>query len=217
MQARFQKKFKIKSHDQVLVMAGKYKGMTGEVQKVDRDSGRVFVSGVNLVTRHQKRQEPKQKLASIHISNVSHYFEKNGKKIPSKVKYVTENGEKHRVLVKTGETISEYDYKGLSPKKEMKQREEKVVVKKAIEKIEKKIEKIKEKVEKKEEKKEEKKVEKKTETKAKTTKPKSEKKTEKAPVKAVKKDKVVKKDSDKKSTTKSSVKKTTKKGGAKGE
>lgn len=44
---------KIKRDDEVIVIAGKNKGKRGTVLKV-RDDGRVVVSGVNLVKKHQK-------------------------------------------------------------------------------------------------------------------------------------------------------------------
>ncbi len=42
---------KIKSKDQVVVIAGKDKGKTGRVERILTD-GRLVVSGVNLVKRH---------------------------------------------------------------------------------------------------------------------------------------------------------------------
>lgn len=107
---KFEKKLKIRSHDKVLVICGKYKGAVGEVQKMDRAKDRVFVSGVNIVTRHSKKEQPKNKIASIHISNVSHYVNIEGKNVPSKVHMVIEDGIKKRVLTKTGAIIEEHDY-----------------------------------------------------------------------------------------------------------
>ena len=59
--SRFAKKFKVKRFDQVMIMSGKYKGMTGQVQSVDRDNDRVYVTGVNLVKRHKKNEKPQEK------------------------------------------------------------------------------------------------------------------------------------------------------------
>lgn len=125
---KFEKKLRIRSHDKVLVVCGKYKGAVGEVQSVDREKDRVFVSGVNIVTRHSKKEQPKNKIASIHISNVSHYVNIEGKNVPSKVQMVIEDGVKKRVLTKTGVAIEEYDHsknKRLDQVKEEIKKEEK--------------------------------------------------------------------------------------------
>ena len=66
---------KIRKGDQVIVIAGKYKGQRGEVLRVATD--RVFVQNINLVKRHTKPNpqinQPGgivEREASIHISNV---------------------------------------------------------------------------------------------------------------------------------------------------
>lgn len=67
---------KIKKNDTVLVIAGNYKGKTGKVLKVFRDTKKVIVEGVNIVKRHSKptQKVPQggiiQKEAPIHVSNV---------------------------------------------------------------------------------------------------------------------------------------------------
>ena len=70
------KKFKLKAGDLVVVTAGKNKKKTGKILKVLRDSDRVIVEGVNMVTRQVKPTQDRQggtikKEASIHISNVA--------------------------------------------------------------------------------------------------------------------------------------------------
>ena len=66
----------IKSGDNILVIAGKEKGKTGRVDRQDLERDRVFVEGLNMVTRHMKarpgiRQSGIiQQEASIHVSNV---------------------------------------------------------------------------------------------------------------------------------------------------
>ena len=45
---------KIKKGDRVIMTAGRDKGTIGEVLKVLVDDGKVVVSGVNVVKRHQK-------------------------------------------------------------------------------------------------------------------------------------------------------------------
>ena len=68
---------KIKKDDEVLVIAGKNKGVTGKVLHVDKD--RVMVEGVNRIQRHTKESTTERGVkvggiitqeASIHISNV---------------------------------------------------------------------------------------------------------------------------------------------------
>src|SRR3712207_6722940 len=45
---------RIKTDDTVIVISGKDKGKTGRVLRVDREHGRVYVEGLNIVKRHQK-------------------------------------------------------------------------------------------------------------------------------------------------------------------
>lgn len=116
MITKHKKKFSIKKYDKVLVRAGKHKGAVGEVLKVDKDKDRIVVSGVNVVKRHQKPNQLNPdgvvtKTKSIHISNVSLFIEgKDGKKIPSKVKILNEDGKKKRVLKKNNKEIEEFNY-----------------------------------------------------------------------------------------------------------
>ena len=70
----------IKTGDLVEVIAGKDKGQTGRVTRVDRSRDRVVVAGVNLVTRNQKPNQITEggrfsKEASLHVSNVRLYSE----------------------------------------------------------------------------------------------------------------------------------------------
>ena len=45
---------RIKVNDEVVVIAGNYKGVKGTVQRVIPKENRVVVSGVNVVKKHQK-------------------------------------------------------------------------------------------------------------------------------------------------------------------
>lgn len=70
---------KIKTGDQVIVVAGKDKGKQGSVTKV-LPNGRCYVSGVQIVKRHTKPNPNAgiaggvvEKEASIDISNISIY------------------------------------------------------------------------------------------------------------------------------------------------
>jgi large subunit ribosomal protein L24 len=70
---------KIRSDDQVIVIAGKDKGKTGKVLRTDPRKDRVYVEGLNMVKRHQ-RPNPARPNAQvgvieedgpIHVSNVA--------------------------------------------------------------------------------------------------------------------------------------------------
>ncbi len=71
-------KTKIRTGDQVLVIAGKDKGLKGKVIKTIPEENRVLVEGVNAVTRHTKAGQEKdnqqggivKREAPLHISNV---------------------------------------------------------------------------------------------------------------------------------------------------
>ena len=67
---------KIKTNDEVIVIAGKDKGKRGTVLRIADD--RVTVSGVNLVKKHVKPNPARgtqggieERKASLHISNVA--------------------------------------------------------------------------------------------------------------------------------------------------
>jgi large subunit ribosomal protein L24 len=98
---------KIRKGDKVIVLAGKYRGVEGEVLRVMPKEGRVLVRGVNVVKRHQ-RQTPSErggivsKEAPIHMSNVA--VSASGR--PSRVGFrIEKDGRKVRVARKTGEVI----------------------------------------------------------------------------------------------------------------
>lgn len=67
---------RVKKNDQVLVLAGNYKGKQGKVLKVYPKDNRLIVEGVNFIKRHTRpsQQNPQggivEKEAPIHISNV---------------------------------------------------------------------------------------------------------------------------------------------------
>ena len=47
-------KLHIKKGDTVKVLSGADNGKTGKITSVDREKGRAFVEGVNLVSKHTK-------------------------------------------------------------------------------------------------------------------------------------------------------------------
>lgn len=79
-----QKKTHIKKGDNVLVIAGTYKGKEGRVIEVIRDNDRALVQGINMIKRHTKpnAQYPDggiiNKEAPIHLSNLMYLDPKSG-------------------------------------------------------------------------------------------------------------------------------------------
>ena len=99
---------KIKKGDKVVVLAGKDKGKTGQVTLVMPKDGKVVVSGVNTVKRHQRATQTsaggiEEKDAPIHVSNVALADPKSGE--PTRVGFQTKGGKKVRVAKKSGEVI----------------------------------------------------------------------------------------------------------------
>jgi large subunit ribosomal protein L24 len=70
---------KIRTDDNVIVIAGKDSGKTGKVIRVDPKTERVYVEGLNMVKRHQKPVAGRpnlqigviEKEGPIHVSNVA--------------------------------------------------------------------------------------------------------------------------------------------------
>ena len=69
-------KLHIKKGDTVKVLSGADNGKTGKITSVDREKGRAFVEGVNLVSKHTKPSAANpqggivKREASVHISNL---------------------------------------------------------------------------------------------------------------------------------------------------
>ena len=69
-------KLSVKKGDNVLVIAGKDAGKTGEVLEVNREAGRVMVAGVNIQSHHKKPRSKDDKggiiktEGAIDVSNV---------------------------------------------------------------------------------------------------------------------------------------------------
>jgi len=101
---------KIRRDDEVIVLTGQDKGKRGKVTKVLVAEGRVYVSGVNLVKKHQKPvpalNQPGgivEKEASIHVSNVAIFNSKTGK--ADRVGFRIEDGKKVRFFKSNNEVI----------------------------------------------------------------------------------------------------------------
>ncbi len=103
------KKFKIKTGDEVIILAGKDKGLKGKVLKIIKSKDRVLVEGVNIVKKHVKpsAENPQggivEKEAPIHISNVALVDPKSGK--ATRVGFEMKDGKKVRVSKKSKEVI----------------------------------------------------------------------------------------------------------------
>ena len=102
----------IQKNDNVLVIAGKEKGKTGRVDRALVGDNRVFIEGVNLITRHIKarpgvRQSGRiQQEAPIHVSNVMLICNKCGRpNRPNIVKLDT--GKRVRACPKCKEVIDD--------------------------------------------------------------------------------------------------------------
>ena len=103
------KKFKIKTGDEVIILAGKDKGLKGKVLKIIKSKDRILVEGVNIVKKHVKpsAENPQggivEKEAPIHISNVALVDPKSGK--ATRVGFEMKDGKKVRVSKKSKEVI----------------------------------------------------------------------------------------------------------------
>ena len=90
----------VKKGDRVLVIAGKDKGLTGEILAVHRETERVTVQGVNIVKRHLRdtSSQPQggrrvqggivSSEAPVHVSNVQLVVKNDqGEEVPTRVSY----------------------------------------------------------------------------------------------------------------------------------
>ena len=100
---------KIKSDDEVIVLAGKDKGKRGKVRKV-LDDNRVIVSGINMNKKHTKPNPQMgvaggivEKEAPIQISNVAIYNSTTSK--ADRVGFKVDGDTKIRVYKSNGEAI----------------------------------------------------------------------------------------------------------------
>ncbi len=101
---------KIRTGDDVIVVAGKDKGKRGNVTKVASD-GRIFVEGINMVKRHTKANPNAgvsggiiEKEASMHVSNLMVFNSKadKGDRIGFKI---LEDGRKVRYFKSDNEIL----------------------------------------------------------------------------------------------------------------
>ena len=106
---------KIRRDDTVRIIAGKDKGKTGRVRRVDPSKHKVYVEGANIIKRHtrprtlrdtQRAQELGgivEKEGPIHVSNVMLIDPDSGE--PSRVGVRREGGRRTRVAKRSGKEI----------------------------------------------------------------------------------------------------------------
>ncbi len=100
---------KIKTNDEVIVIAGKDKGSRGKVLRL-LDSDRVLVAGVNMIKKHQKPNPQAgvpggiiDKEAPLQLSNVAIFNPTTHK--ADRVGFKVEGGKKIRVFKSSGEAV----------------------------------------------------------------------------------------------------------------
>ncbi len=101
---------RLKKNDTVKIIAGKDKGVTGKIIKVDPENERVYVQGANMVSKAMRKRNQQDQggivkiEAPVHVSNVALVINKSGD--TSKVGYkIDANGKKVRYAKKTGEVV----------------------------------------------------------------------------------------------------------------
>lgn len=100
---------KIKTGDNIVVIAGKERNKTGKVMRVLEKSNRVVVEGLNKVTRHVKKSatkkgEKRSFEAPMHSSNVMLIDPKTKK--ATRIGYRrTKDGKKERIAKKSNTVI----------------------------------------------------------------------------------------------------------------
>ena len=105
---RFAPKPKLKKGDQVLVIAGAYRGQKGEILEVLPKKNRAVVQEVNIVKKHQKptNENPggiNEIAAPIHMSNLMLVDPKTGE--PTRIGRKVVDGKIVRYSKKSGEII----------------------------------------------------------------------------------------------------------------
>jgi large subunit ribosomal protein L24 len=106
---------RIHSDDRVMVIAGKDRGKSGRVLRVEPGKERVYVEGLNMIKRHIRPQQVAEtrqgqtvggvieREGPIHVSNVMLLDPKGGK--PTRVGVERENGKPYRIARRSGARI----------------------------------------------------------------------------------------------------------------
>jgi large subunit ribosomal protein L24 len=103
---------RLKTDDEVIVIAGKDKGKTGKVIRTDPKRERVYVGGLNMVKRHQRPTAGRpnapvgviEKEGPIHVSNVALVDPRDHKPTRVGVRR-TDQGGRMRVTKRSGTEI----------------------------------------------------------------------------------------------------------------
>lgn len=101
-------KYKLKKDDLVQVITGKEKGKSGKILKIDREKGKVLVTGLNMVKKARKPRRQGEKggivdiEAPIDISNVMIVCKKCG---PTRIGIEGTGDKKVRKCKKCGEVL----------------------------------------------------------------------------------------------------------------
>ncbi|WP_370313276.1 50S ribosomal protein L24 [Sagittula sp.] len=98
---------KLKKGDKVVVLTGKDKGKTGEIQSVDPKAGKAVVEGLNMAIRHTRQSQTSQggrvpKALPIDLSNLA-IVDANG--TPTRVGFRMDGDKKVRYAKTTGDVI----------------------------------------------------------------------------------------------------------------
>lgn len=103
---------KVRSGDEVQVMAGKDRGKSGRILRVEPANERVYVEGLNMVKRHMRPQQVAdtqrgqtvggviEREGPIHVSNVMLLDPRDHK--PTRVGIEREGGKRYRVAKRSG-------------------------------------------------------------------------------------------------------------------
>jgi large subunit ribosomal protein L24 len=100
---------KIRKGDDVLVLAGKFRGERAKVEEAMPQNQKVILDGLNIAKRHTKQAGATMqagiidKVMPMHVSNVALWCA--GHKGPAKVGYKITDGTKVRVCRKCGESL----------------------------------------------------------------------------------------------------------------
>ena len=101
-------KIKLKKEDTVQIVSGKDKGKSGKVLRIDREKGRVYVQGLNMVKKAIKPKSQQDKggiidiEAGLAVSNVMIVCKKCG---PTRIGIKVDGDTKGRVCRKCGEAL----------------------------------------------------------------------------------------------------------------
>jgi large subunit ribosomal protein L24 len=98
-------RIKLRKNDTVRVIAGREKGKTGRIVRIDREKMRAVVEGLNMVKKAMKQKKQNQKggitsvEAPLHMGKLMIMCKKCG---PTRIGYLMEANGKKRVCRKCG-------------------------------------------------------------------------------------------------------------------